>query len=65
MDAKEEGIILGELKAFRTSAETRLGKIEEKVEMLNRFKIKVTVIMAVILGGIELAFRALSAWGNK
>lgn len=64
MDAKEEGIILGELKAFKESAMKRLNDIESKVDSLDRFKIKVTVIMAMILGGIELIFRALQAWGK-
>lgn len=65
MNAKEEGIILGELKAFKESAMDRLEKIETKVDSLDKFKIKVTIIMAMILGGIELVFRALQAWGSK
>lgn len=65
MDAKEEGIILGELKAFKDSAMDRLDKIETKVDSLDKFKIKVTIIMAMILGGIELVFRTLQAWGSK
>ena len=61
MDAKEEGILLGELKAFRDEAITRLSKIERKVESLDRFKIKVTLIMGGILGGIEIGFRIYEA----
>lgn len=57
MDAKEEGILLGELKAFREEAIIRLSKIERKVESLDRFKMKVTLIMAGILGSIEICFR--------
>ena len=65
MNEREEGMILGELKEFKTSAMARLNTIEAKVDSLDRFKVKVTVIMAVILGVIEISFRAIDAIGKK
>ena len=65
MDAKEEGMILGELKSFKDHALKRLDDIENKVDALDKFKIKVTMIMVAVLGGIELAFRAISALGKQ
>lgn len=61
MDQKEEGILLGELKAFKSEAMFRLSEIEKKVNDLDRFKIKVTVVMVCVLGGIELAWRLYAA----
>lgn len=57
MDDKEQGMILGELKSFKEATMRRLDNIEKKIEDLDKFKIKVTLIMALILGGIELTFR--------
>lgn len=57
MDAKEEGIILGELKEFRNATLRRLDSIEDKVSNLDKFKLKVTLITGGILGIIELSFR--------
>lgn len=66
MDAKEEGIILGELKGFKEASlrqmdqmQKDIGDIRRKVEALNKWKWKVTGVMASILflleGGFQLA----------
>lgn len=62
MDAKEEGILLGELKEFKKQTQDKLASIEAKVDSLDKFKIKVTLIMAFILGAIELSFRAITLY---
>lgn len=65
MDAKSEGILLGELKEFKraTLAESsatnkRLQSIENKIDALNRFKWKVTGIMAGVVFTFEALFQA-------
>ena len=64
MDAKEEGILLGELKGFKESTLRELGGlrtdiagIKAQVEALNKFKWKVTGIMAALVFTFEGAFQ--------
>lgn len=57
MSERDELILLGELREFKTHSLERLKSIEDKVDSLDKFKIKVTVIMASILGIIEISFR--------
>jgi hypothetical protein len=56
-DNLRSGMILGELKEFKRATMERLDAIERKVDSLDKFKIKVTVIMVAVLGTIELGFR--------
>lgn len=58
MDEKNQLILLGELKAFRAATDKRLHSIDKKIDSLNNFKIRVTLIMALIVGCIEL----FTAW---
>jgi tetrahydromethanopterin S-methyltransferase subunit G len=57
LEKLREGMILGELKEFKRATMERLDDIEKKVDRLDRFKIKVTVVMVAVLGTIELGFR--------
>lgn len=64
MDAKEEGILLGELKGFKESTlrelsfqNKELSAIKTQVEALNKFKWKVTGVMASIVFLFEGAFQ--------
>lgn len=63
MDAEDRGLILGELRAgFRDTSsrmdtlEKKFDRIENKVDLLNRFKIKVTAIMATIVACVQVAW---------
>jgi len=69
MNPKEERILLGELKEFKrvTLAESqstnkRLQSIETKIDALNRFKWKVTGIMAGVVFTFEALFQAARAY---
>lgn len=59
MDLKEEGILLGELKAFRLEANSRLDHLEQEVKALGSFKIKVLAIGSTIFALLELGSRVL------
>lgn len=53
----DEQLLLGELKEFKRATLSRLENIEKKVDSLDKFKVKVTLIMVSLLGTIELSFR--------
>lgn len=59
MDPKEEGILLGELKAFRDEARVRFSNLEREVKGLKYFKIRIAAIGGTILGLIEVASRMI------
>lgn len=60
MSERDELILLGELREFKKHSLERLKSIEDKVDSLDKFKIKVTVIMA----GIMIFFQVI-AWALK
>lgn len=60
MSERDELILLGELREFKEHSMTRLKSIEEKVDSLDKFKIKVTAIMASIM-----IFFQVIAWALK
>ncbi|MBP9709102.1 MAG: hypothetical protein KBD78_15815 [Oligoflexales bacterium] len=60
MSERDELILLGELREFKEHSMIRLKSIEEKVDSLDKFKIKVTAIMASIM----IFFQVL-AWALK
>lgn len=60
MSEREELILLGELREFKKHSLERLQSIENKVDSLDKFKIKVTAIMASIM-----IFFQVIAWALK
>lgn len=60
MSERDELILLGELREFKEHSMIRLKSIEEKVDSLDKFKVKVTVIMASIM-----IFFQVIAWALK
>lgn len=71
MSERDELILLGELKGFREEANKRFDAIdekhatfEEKLEILSNFKLKTTVIVSLISGGVVVFFQVV-AWALK
>lgn len=60
MSERDELMLLGELREFKEHSITRLKSIEEKIDSLDKFKVKVTVIMASIM-----VFFQVVAWALK
>jgi len=53
MDAEERGVILGELKAFRAEANTRLINLEKEVKRLSNFKTRITAYATVVVVALK------------
>lgn len=64
MDSKEEGIILGRLQEFKDQSMARFAELEKKVDSLDRFKIKVTMVTAFVLGLVQLGLHILEIYSR-